>query len=374
MPARKGIRLVASRRNKVLVVDDDSQVLASLRRILKGDHDVLSADCVESALPLLEEHPDISVILTDFDMPGRNGVELLLDSIELAPHAVRILTSGQAELSQFLDVIDKCKLHTFIPKPAAVDAVRLIVRRAVEHYELDLRNRRLVAQLEGEMAKEAMLRRSFQQYVPSEVIDELIEADGRLDVAGRQRSVTVLFADLRDFTAFSEKLEPAAVVSMLNRFFTAMAAPLVAHGGTIDKYIGDAILAHFGGLRADPDAAGHAVRAALAMRRALAELNLELADEGQGPLCFGVGINTGTCIIGNVGCPARMDYTVIGDAVNVAARIEGLTKKSPDTILVSAATHALLGPDFESTRRAPTSVRGRDELVEIYEILSAKDQ
>jgi adenylate cyclase len=208
--------------------------------------------------------------------------------------------------------------------------------------------------------------------VPSEVVEELTNSDAPPSLIGRKREVTVLFADLRGFTAFSEKRDPANVVALLNRFFDAMAAPLIACGGTIDKYIGDAVLAHFGGVRVDALAAEHAVRAALGMRASLVTLNRQLAEDGVPAFRFGVAINTGSCIVGNVGCSARMDYTVIGDAVNVAARVEGLTKGKDNCILITGATRALVSSRFVLERWPPTTVRGRQEEIDVYEVMAAQ--
>ncbi|MEZ4440633.1 MAG: adenylate/guanylate cyclase domain-containing protein [Polyangiaceae bacterium] len=357
---------------KVLVADDDELVRRTMERTLRRRHEVLMATDGLDALKLLRQHPDVAVIFSDFDMPGLNGVELLRDSLSVAPKAVRILTSGAAELDSFRDVVDECRLYTFLPKPLEPQAVRVVVQRAAEHHLLQLDNEALVAELERRAASEEALRRAFQQYVPIEVVNELVEGGGPASLVGIERDVTVLLADLRGFTGFSEKRPPIEVVGVLNQFFTAMAGPILRYGGTIDKYIGDSVLAHFGGRRPQPDAPNHAVLAALEMREALVELN----ERMQGiypPLAFGVAINTGPCIIGNVGCAARMDYTIIGDTVNLTSRLEELTKQKPNSILLTEATKRRLSLDVAVEAWPTLSVRGREKPVLVYELVGPED-
>lgn len=352
----------------VLVVDDDPGMRRALVRTLAGAHDVIAASDGAEALELLETRDDIGVILSDYAMPGMSGVELLRYARRQLPTATRILMSGLGELATFRDAVDECHLYTFVAKPFDVEALRVVVARAVENHELMSRNAALVVELEERVAREKALRRAFQQYVPTEVIHELVDAKQPASTVGMEREVTVLLADLRGFTGFAEKHQPAEVVRVLNRYFEAMAGPLIEHGGTIDKYIGDAILAHFGGLHADPRAADNAVRAALGMREALRRLNAHHEAEGMPVLHFGVGINTGRCIIGNVGCAARMDYTIIGDAVNVAARVQELTKSTPDAVYITESTRARLTLGLSLPPLPPVSVRGRQRSVALYEV------
>ena len=161
-------------------------------------------------------------------------------------------------------------------------------------------------------------------------------------LGGEEREVTILFADLRGFTTLSEQLAPPALLTLLNRYLDRMSAEIEREGGVIDKFIGDAIMALFGAPLAQGDAADRAVAAACAMERALATLNAELAAEGRSPLALGVGINTARVVAGNIGSHRRLNYSVIGDGVNVASRLQSLTR-TPEyrtNIITSAATVA----------------------------------
>ena len=183
---------------------------------------------------------------------------------------------------------------------------------------------------------------------------------------GESREATIMFSDLRDFTALSESLTGEQVVALLNDCHSRMVETIFAHGGTLDKYMGDGIMAYFGAPVAQPDHAERAVRCALAMQEALGGLNAERARRGERPLRMGIGIHTGTVVVGDVGGPRRREYTAIGDAVNVASRIERLTKSHGVPILVSEETRRRVGGTIGFRATAATAVRGKSEPLQTY--------
>ena len=202
--------------------------------------------------------------------------------------------------------------------------------------------------------------------VSPEIATQLLQSN--LELGGAEREVTILFSDLRDFTTLSEKLPPAEVLTLLNRYLDRMSAIVERHGGVIDKYIGDAIMALFGAPVTSTDPAGHAMAAAREMTVALSALNDELIAEGRPTLQFGVGINTAHVVAGNMGSKTRLNYTVIGDGVNLASRLESLTKDSAYAarIIVSDATRkaALQPPALRPL--GSVTVKGKLEPVQIY--------
>ena len=218
-------------------------------------------------------------------------------------------------------------------------------------------------------AKSRQIRKTFQQFVSPAIVEEMLRDPDRVKLGGERRELTVLFSDIRGFTTASEKLPPEKVVGLLNEYLTPMTRIVIDAGGTIDKYMGDAIMAFFGAPVSLADHASRAAASALAMRARLVELNAGLAARGFDPIGIGIGINTGVMSVGNMGSDMIFDYTVIGDAVNLGSRIEGLNKYYGTDILVSGFTAAALPPEFVLREIDRVRVKGKNEPVAVFEIV-----
>ncbi len=210
------------------------------------------------------------------------------------------------------------------------------------------------------------MQRLFGQYVPPELVEEMSRAPGRYALEGDSRVMTVLFSDVAGFTTVSEGLEPAQLTRLMQAYLTPMTAAIHEHRGTIDKYIGDAIMAFWGAPIEDPDHARHAVAAALEMVRRLEVLGDEFEARGWPRLAMRIGINTGPMSVGNMGSQFRMAYTVLGDAVNLASRLEGTGKVYGVSIVVSESTREAV-PDHLFRELDRVRVKGREAPVAIYE-------
>jgi adenylate cyclase len=208
-----------------------------------------------------------------------------------------------------------------------------------------------------------LLRDTISRYVSPEMCEEILKNPALLQLGGRRQMVTVLFADIKGFTAMSETMDPEAVVEVLNVYFTEMVDLVFRHQGTLDKYVGDALMAVFGVPVPLPHAATRAVECAAAMQRRLAEMRARKSTPIQG---IRIGINTGEAIVGNIGSNQRMDFTVIGDVVNVAARLQELCKEMEADILVSESTVREVTGPFQFTPQEPVVLRGRREPTPIY--------
>ena len=218
----------------------------------------------------------------------------------------------------------------------------------------------------------AVARRSLERYVSVEVAREILERGDEVELGGIRRRITVAFCDIRGFTTLSEQTSPEAVVDLLNRFFTRISGPILSHGGTLDKYIGDAIMAFWGAPVARQDDPIYAVRCALDMLRETAAFSAELEAQGKAPLNVGIGINTGWAIVGNIGSLTRMGYTAIGDTVNIASRLQDLTKEYQAGLLISHTTFEEIDDLFETEWIGLVPVKGRTEPVGIYKVLGEK--
>jgi len=192
---------------------------------------------------------------------------------------------------------------------------------------------------------------------------------GSLPLDGERREVTILFQDVRGFTTLAEHADPPVLVRIVNALFTEMVAAVEAEGGIIRVFTGDGVMALFGAPVAHQDDPARAVRAALDMMARLPALSARVEAEGLPPLRIGVGIATGEVIVGRMGPDARSEYNVVGDAANLASRIEGLNKELGTTILISVATAAQLGAEFHLGRRATLPVKGKELPVEVVEVL-----
>jgi adenylate cyclase len=212
------------------------------------------------------------------------------------------------------------------------------------------------------LRKKEVIQDAFGKYVNPEIVDMILNNPDSQWFQGRAIPVTVMFTDIRGFTSFSEKTLPEQVVAVLNEHFTMATEIIIRHGGHVDKFIGDAVLAVFGALMEYDDHAERAVRAAVTLQSAL----LKGEKTGGENIRIGIGINTGQVIAGNIGSQQRMEYTVIGDAVNLASRLTGIA--GPSEIIVSRATYTAIATDMNAEKLAPVMVKGKSEPIEIYRV------
>jgi adenylate cyclase len=241
------------------------------------------------------------------------------------------------------------------------------VRTGDELEELGERFNEMVQGLE----ERDRLRTTFGKYMTESVMSHLLANKVRL--GGDLLPVTVLFSDIRGFTSTSERLDAQALVALLNEYFAEMVEIVMDHGGVVDKYIGDAIMVIFGAPVPRDDDALRAVRAAIEMRRALARLNERLGDRGLAPIRTGIGIHSGDVVAGNIGCERRMEYTVIGDAVNLASRLEGCTKDVGADVVISEATYRLVRDEIDARFLQTITVKGREQPVAVYAVPDPED-
>ena len=225
---------------------------------------------------------------------------------------------------------------------------------------------RLRRRLQGAAADLENLQASFSRFAPDEVIERVI-ADG-VQSQGERKEVTVLFADLVGYTALSEQLEPPVLVRVLNGYFERMSHAISEHRGHVSTFIGDGILALFGALAPNPWQANDAVHAALAMRRELEEYNRELRSEGLPDLAIGVGLHAGTGVVGLVGSKDLMEFAFVGRTVNVAARVQELTRQVPADIILTDSLKSELDPRFLLSDLPQTAVKGVARPLVIYSV------
>jgi len=226
------------------------------------------------------------------------------------------------------------------------------------------RSARLARRVQETNADLEDLRRAFSRFAPDAVIEGVI-ADG-VRSRGEKKDVTVLFADIVEFTALSERLDPDVLVRVLNGYFERMSKVISEHRGFVSTFVGDGVLALFGALAPNPWQANDALHAALGMRAALAEYNRELDAEGLLPLAIGIGLQRGPAVAGLVGSSELMQFTCVGRAVNMAARVQALTRQHDTDVILTDAVAAELDPRFRLRPLPPSAVKGIREPLVIF--------
>jgi adenylate cyclase len=223
--------------------------------------------------------------------------------------------------------------------------------------------------LTEERSKRA-LRQTFSKYVSPAIVEEVLQDPKNLELGGRKENITVFFSDVRGFTTISEKLDPKALGDFLNSYLTPMTDLVFKNKGTLDKYMGDAVMAFFGAPIHYPDHAKCAARCALQQLEKLKELQAVYAKKGLPVIDIGIGLNTGECSVGNMGSETVRNYTVMGDAVNLASRLEGINKEYGTRIIISEFTHKEIKQDFICREIDWVRVKGKLLPVKIYELIA----
>ena len=231
-------------------------------------------------------------------------------------------------------------------------------------YAVSLTDRVGLEQVEKQQARSMLSR-----YLAPGIVREMLKNPAATQLGGTRAEVSVLFSDIRGFTTISEQLPPEEVVALLNQYLTVMTEVIFRHGGTVDKFEGDAILAFFGAPQPHDDDPERAVRTALEMRDRLGELDSEWRQRTGTSLRIGIAVNTGQAMVGNIGSHRRMEYTVIGDVVNLASRLQDLTKEYGVSILISGSTYIRVKHICKTRFLGPVEVRGRTQQVDLYELI-----
>jgi adenylate cyclase len=309
-------------------------------------------------------------VLTPISFPGWSLVTVVPESEFLGPvqMTIRKLVIGLAALIVFAGLLSAWLAQRLIAAPL-IKVVGEI--RHVERFDLDKVERhpsRLteIENLSGAIGDMAQGLAAFRKYIPADLVKRLISDGNGARLGGAVRPMSVMFIDLAGFTGMSERLGDR-IIPLLSRYFDCVSTQIQDQGGTIDKFIGDAVMAFWGAPAPNPDHAADCCRAALACRRALAEASL-VDDHGQ-PIKIRIGVNSGDMLVGNIGSEVRLNYTVIGDAVNIASRLESTNKTYGSTIIIGPETRRLAGERIVVRELDRLAVYGRAGGLQIYELL-----
>ncbi len=359
-------------RNKpvILCVDDEQTVLDSLKIELKrtfcDQYLIETAESSEEALELvkqlIDDNYELPVVISDYIMPDMKGDELLTRIHAISPATAKVMLTGQASFDAVENTLKPAKLYRFIKKPWQTEELIFTLSEAIKSYFRDQQLTDKTLELERKVA-------TFHKFVPVQFLKLLnIEEYEQIKLGlCVEKTMTIMFSDIRGFTSLSEQMTPPENFNFINSYLSQMEPVIYQHHGFIDKYIGDGIMALF------PTCADDAVQAACAMLKKLIQYNQGRKRAGYKPIQIGIGLHTGPLMLGTVGDQNRMDGTVISDAVNLASRIESLTKTYGTPLLITEATFSKLTDLSQYNIRVIdyVTVKGKTETVLVYEVFDA---
>jgi len=356
---------------KILAVDDEPDFEALIsqrfrRQIRAGEYTFRFARHGEEALAVLDAEPDVEMLLLDINMPVMDGLTLLARLRERQDKVRSIIVSAYGDMANLRTAMNRGAFD-FVTKPVDLNDLEITIRKTLA----DIATLRDMEQLRAAAER---ARSNLSRYFSPNIVELLAAQDEPLGVV-RRETVAVLFVDIVGFTRMSESMPPEAIMLLLRQFHERMTAQIFACGGTVEKYIGDAIFAVFGVPTPSDSDAANALACADRMFEALAAWNAERASAGEAPLAIGIGLNYGPAVLGDVGSEHSMAFTVIGDTVNTASRLQALTRELNTPLVVGDALMAALKALPSGTvaalagrlrDRGERTLRGRSGAVRIW--------
>jgi len=348
----------------ILAVDDlpENRDLVC-RQLRKTGHTVITAESGEEALEVLGTAA-VDVVLLDLVMPGIGGAEVLRrlkDDQRLRATSV-IMISGQQDMDQIISCIE-AGADDYLLKPFNPVLLQARISAGIERKRWHDREERYREQLER---REQFIRATFGRYLSDDIVDEILEKPEGLELGGDLKEVTIMMSDIRGFTSVVEHLPPQDVVKLLNRYLGKMTDIILESGGTIDEFLGDAVLAVFGAPRSRSDDTDRAVQSALAMQSAMTEINAANATDGLPHIEMAIALNTGSVVAGNIGSERRSKYGFVGHAMNVTSRIEDIT--GPGEILISESTRTRLNNNYTLNEARTLTVKGIEQAIVVHPV------
>jgi class 3 adenylate cyclase len=359
--------------DRIILVDDNPSNLRAGKNVLSQKYEVFTAPSAAKLFEILEDIKP-AMILLDIEMPEMNGYEAIgiLKAREETRDIPVIFLTGKSDTEDELEGLELGAVD-YITKPfqPALLLKRIEVHLLVEEQKEILKDQQRKLEIFN-----TSLKNAFSRYLSPVVVDEIIQDPSKLTLGGEKREMTVIFTDIQSFSTIAEQLEPARLVSLLNLYLSTMSNIISENLGTIDKYVGDAVVAFFGAPLRQENHAVLACRSALQMKEAERILNRRILEESLSPLPLftRIGINTGPMVVGNMGSENNLNYTVMGSAVNLAARLEGVNKLyRTGGVLISEYTRTGIGDEFICRGLDRVRVVGISSPVRIYEVTGFND-
>lgn len=353
----------------VLYVDDEEHNLTSFKACFRREYQIHTATSGEEGIEVMRRH-NIDLILTDQRMPKMTGIQFLERILPEHPDTIRMILTGFSDVEAIIGAINSGRVLRYITKPWDENDLRVAIENARQLWELHQSNKSLLLTLQKKVEEQERTLKLFMKYVPEAVVEKALHSTDEAMFDGELRHVTLLFCDLRGFTAMSEELSPKEVVAFLNDYYTLMTEVVTRHNGVVNQFVGDEVFAAFGAPLATPDNEKNAVFCALDMVQKLKVLNEKYQARVGSEILVGIGINAGEVVAGNVGSEARIEYHFTGDTVNTGKRIEVLSREHPNAILMSESVYLKTHEVVRTKEFEPIQVKGKKDKIKVYQVLA----
>jgi len=358
----------------ILMISDAEHDLNMFRSQFVSHYNIFTAASTREGHQIMEDY-DIHVVLVKQKMSEMTGLQFSESISGSYPDVIKIILSDSEDTESLELAVKKQLLYRYIRLPYENSDLKMVLDGALKLSESEYQNRQLSNELKKYKSDRENILKLFKRYVPAEVVSQALDThEDQLMSPGESRVVSVLFADIRGFTQFASHLRPSQVVDFLNYYWQEISECVKQNKGSINKYMGDGLLAVFGAPVSHIDNHKNAVSAALAMVDRLTDINEKYAALLGTEIKIGIGINSGEVVVGNIGTDSYMEYTVIGNTVNVASRMEAISKKKPNSIIISEQTHRLIKDNFETSGLQETTIKGKDVQVSYYEVTGHKSE
>jgi class 3 adenylate cyclase len=358
----------------ILMISDEEHDLNLFRNRFVSYYNIFTAETARRGHQIMEDY-DIHVVLIKQKMSEMTGLQFSESIAHSYPNVIKIILADTEDTESLDLAVKKSLIYRYVHAPYANTDLKMVLDGALKLSEAEYKNRQLSGELEQYKNDRENILKLFKRYVPAEVVSQALNTqEDQLISPGESRVVSVLFADIRGFTKFASHLRPSQVVDFLNYYWQEISECVKQNKGSVNKYMGDGLLAVFGAPVSHIDNHKNAVSAALDMIDRLTEINEKYAALLGTEIKIGIGINSGEVVVGNIGTDSYMEYTVIGNTVNIASRMESISKKKPNSIIISEDTERLIKNDFETSAVQLASIKGRDEKISYYEVKGKKSE
>ncbi|PAU93485.1 adenylate/guanylate cyclase domain-containing response regulator [Aliifodinibius salipaludis] len=352
----------------ILFISDDQQVLNRFRQAYVESYNVFTASSIQEAHRTLSAY-DIHVVTVEQMMPEMSGLQFCESISHEFSNLTNIIISRSEDTNSLERAYKTGLIFRFISEPFTNVDLQMAIDNALQIHKAHFENKKLSERISSYEEEQQDILDLFKKYVPGEVVSQALKTK-KEDIMkpGESRVVSVLFADMRDFTKMTSELPPSEVVQFLNDYWDVLSIAIKENKGSINKYIGDGLLAVFGAPVSHLNNHKNAVSAALDMVGLLDRINIKYSEKLGSEISIGIGINSGEVIVGNVGTDDFMEYTVIGNTVNTASRLEKISKNKPNSIIISERTHNLVKDSFQTSELKETTLSEKTEVIKYCEV------